>query len=350
MAFVLLRRATSLRPIPNYLMSSLRSKFSSSRASPFLVHDRGQSITDRLHLSPLFSESGIDDMKDCKIEVVDDATWHVSSGLADAWRGNNEGRRSKTSSSSLDRDYDDDGGSGSGGDDNVMVCSVVSNKNDPDFDEIEDMRVHGNLFYKLDKDSKEYEEYKFDFHGRKSARNEKNRKEIKENRKKENPKRKDMPREIKKTNKERKTGLLLENHKDKHLILRFYETGDSCVEKKQRSPTFNQLTAPYHEPFCLDIYVSKGSVRASIIHRATSNVVAVSHSISKDMKFDLGSTKNRSACGAVGKVLAQRALEDDIHNVVYTPRKGDKLEGKLRIVLKAVIDGGVDVKVKLKQK
>ncbi|KAL6535302.1 hypothetical protein OROMI_026676 [Orobanche minor] len=347
MAFVLLRRATFLRTIPNYLMSSQRGEFSTLRASPFLVHDRGQSITDRLHLSPLFSEIGKDDMKDCKIEVMDDASWHVSSGLADAWRGNNEDKRLKMSSSSSDCDYDD---GGSGDDDNVMVCSVVSNKNYPDFDEIEDLRIRGNLFYKLDKDSKECDEYKFDFHGKKSARNEKNRKEIKENRKKENPKKKDMPREIKKINKERKTELLLENHKDKHLIPRLYETGDSCVGKKQRSPTFNQLTAPYHEPFCLDIYVSKGSVRASIIHRATSNVVAVSHSISKDMKFDLGSTKNRSACGAVGKVLAQRALEDDIHNVVYTPRKGDKLEGKLQIVLKAIIDGGVDVKVKLKQR
>ncbi|GFQ03177.1 50S ribosomal protein l18, partial [Phtheirospermum japonicum] len=118
----------------------------------------------------------------------------------------------------------------------------------------------------------------------------------------------------------------------------------------QRALTFNQLTAPYHEPFCLDIYISKGSVRACIVHRATSNVVAVSHSISNDMKFDLGSTKNRSACGAVGKVLAQRALADDIHNVVYTPRKGDRLEGKLKIVLEAVVDGGVNVKVKLKQR
>ncbi|KAB1670461.1 hypothetical protein ES319_1Z163000v1 [Gossypium barbadense] len=119
------------------------------------------------------------------------------------------------------------------------------------------------------------------------------------------------------------------------------------AEKKVRTPTFNQLTGPYHEPFCLDIYISKASVRACIIHRATSKVVAVAHSISKDMKIDLGSTRNASACAAVGLILAQRALDDDIHDVIYTPRKGDKLEGKLQIVLESIIDNGVNVKVNL---
>ncbi|KAI3459391.1 hypothetical protein Pfo_016054 [Paulownia fortunei] len=353
MAFVLLRRVTFLRSITNSLLSSPCSKFSTSRASTFPGHGRGHSVTDRLHLSPLFSEIGKDDMKDCKIEVMDDATWHVSSGLAAAWRGNNEDKALKMRSGFSDREYVGDG-------DNGMVSFVDSKKEDPEFDEIEEMRIRGNLFYKLDKDSKEYEEYKFDFHGRKFARNEKDRKESTENRKKENPShtlasrvemtsKKDPAREIKK-NKERKTELLLGCEKNKNLISRLHEMGDSCIGKKLRTPTFNQQTTPYHEPFCLDIYISKASVRASIIHRATSKVVAVSHSISKDMKFDLGSTKNRSACAAVGKVLAQRALADDIHNVVYTPRKGDKLEGKLQLVLKSVIDGGVDVKVKLKQK
>ena len=82
----------------------------------------------------------------------------------------------------------------------------------------------------------------------------------------------------------------------------------------------------------------------------TSKVVAVAHSISKDMKFDLASTRNVTACGVVGAVLAQRASADDIHDVVYTPRKGDRLEGKLQIVLQSIIDNGINVKVKLKQK
>jgi ribosomal protein L18 len=84
----------------------------------------------------------------------------------------------------------------------------------------------------------------------------------------------------------------------------------------------------------------------------TSRVVAVAHSISKDMKFVLGSRKCKGmkACTAVGALLAKRALEDDIHNALYTHRKGDRSEGKIEVVLRAIIENGVDVKVKLKQR
>ncbi|KAE8714584.1 hypothetical protein F3Y22_tig00110195pilonHSYRG00218 [Hibiscus syriacus] len=68
------------------------------------------------------------------------------------------------------------------------------------------------------------------------------------------------------------------------------------------------------------------------------------------MKFDLGSTRNASACAAMGSILAQRALDDDIHDVVYTPRKGDRIEGKLHIDLQSIIDNGINVKAKLKQR
>jgi ribosomal protein L18 len=80
----------------------------------------------------------------------------------------------------------------------------------------------------------------------------------------------------------------------------------------------------------------------------TSRVVAVAHSISKDMKFVLGSRKCKGT--AVGALLAKRALEDDIHNALYTHRKGDRSEGKIEVVLRAIIENGVDVKVKLKQR
>ncbi|KAE8714593.1 2Fe-2S ferredoxin-like superfamily protein [Hibiscus syriacus] len=154
--------------------------------------------------------------------------------------------------------------------------------------------------------SREFEEYAYDFHRKKGPTN------------KESLHKKDDPKESKR--------------------------------KKVRTPTFNQLTGPYHEPFCLDIYISKAAVRACIIHRATSKVVAVAHSISKDMKFDLGSTRDASACAAVGSILAQRALDDDIHDVVYTPRKGNRIERKLQIDLQSIIDNGINVKVKLKQR
>ncbi|KAJ6831179.1 uncharacterized protein M6B38_350705 [Iris pallida] len=200
----------------------------------------------------------------------------------------------------------------------------------PDMDDIEDLRVRKQLFYKLDRDSKEFEEYNIDFHHRP-------RKKSSQRKGQERPAGTDLKKERKKPEKP----------------TRGYEVAEKkgAAEKRaKRTPTFNQLTGPYHLPFCLDIYVTKGSVRACVVHRVTSRVVAVAHSISKDLKFDVGSRKDAKACAAVGAVLAQRAVEDDIHNVVYTPRKGDKIEGKLEVVLRAIIDNGVDVKVKLKQR
>ncbi|OWM63937.1 hypothetical protein CDL15_Pgr024774 [Punica granatum] len=50
---------------------------------------------------------------------------------------------------------------------------------DLDFDEIDNMRIPGNLFYKLDRASKEFEENKFDFHMNKSSKHKEDPKEIK---------------------------------------------------------------------------------------------------------------------------------------------------------------------------
>ncbi|KAL6640924.1 hypothetical protein ACP70R_019105 [Stipagrostis hirtigluma subsp. patula] len=203
-------------------------------------------------------------------------------------------------------------------------------------DEIDDMRQRKKLFYKLDRGSKEFEENNVPL-----RRSRKRDKGHKANAKKN-------PKESKKVEPVKTVTTDLPKMKAKCAV-----SEDAIFEvKRERVPTFNQLTDPYHHPFCLDIHVTKGSVRACFVHRVTSRVVAVAHSISKDMKFDLGSRKGKGmkACAAVGAVLAKRAIEDDIHNAVYTPRKGDRIEGKIEVVLRAIIDNGVDVKVKLKQR
>ncbi|GMJ01890.1 hypothetical protein HRI_003858200 [Hibiscus trionum] len=190
-------------------------------------------------------------------------------------------------------------------------------EDDQDFDDIDNMRIRGDLFYKIDRGSKEFEEYAYDFHRKKGP---KNKDDPKESKNKESLQKKDDPKESKRV--EKSNVRLFEDAKNGS-VENFIDKVEVCsVEKKKvRTPTFNQLTGPYHEPFCLDIYVSKASVRACIIHLATSKVVAVAHSISKDMKFDLGSTRNASACAAVGSVLAQRALDDDIHDVKLKQRR-----------------------------
>ncbi|KAK1390545.1 Ribosomal L18p domain-containing protein [Heracleum sosnowskyi] len=300
-------------------------------------------VSSSVHPFSLLSDSR-DNVKDYKIEIVDNQTWGVSAGLADAWRGVGQMK-------DLRNDVVDE-----------FDAYVPSNDSDPDLDEIEDMRIRGNLFYKLDKDSKEYEEYNHEFLRKKSSKNKGGQNETNTEKQSRNSdpiadrpsKNKDGQKESKM--KENVTGfsvgsVKLHNFNENyHLTSSLDQIHGVRDGRKVRTPTFNQITAAYHEPFCLDIYISKASVRACIVHRATSKVVVVAHSISKDMKFDLGSTRNATACAAVGKVLAQRALADDIHNAVYTPRRGEKLEGKLLVVLESVIKNGINVKVKIKQR
>ncbi|KAL4565757.1 hypothetical protein LXL04_029861 [Taraxacum kok-saghyz] len=267
---------------------------------------------------PIFSKTS-DQPQNYKIDIVDDETWQVSTGFADAMKAATPPPSQVPNTSHPQ-----------------VINHAPRIQHDPDFDEIDDLRICGNLFYKLDKSSKEYEEYNFDFHRRKSSKKKSNSKEdeMRENKKKPNPRNDSVPndKQISRYDKVSKVEGSIMEHK-----------------QKQRVLTFNQLTAAYHEPFCLDIFISKASVRACIVHRATSKVVVVAHSISKDMKFDLKSTRNFEACDTVGKVLAQRALADDIYYVVYTPRKGEKVEGKLQCVLQSVMRNGVWVKVKIKK-
>ncbi|XVF28841.1 hypothetical protein REPUB_Repub15cG0066800 [Reevesia pubescens] len=335
MALRLLRKAIAFPSIGNYgFLTSLSSSFC-SRVPPIINNEDSKptpstNYSSRIHLSPLFNHSS-SHFGRYDIELVDDETWKVSSCLALAYKGFDREMETRPFMEAVDQRVDD---------------RSPTIEGDQDFDDIDNMRIRGNLFYKIDRGSKEFEEYTYDFHRKKGS---KNKDDSKENEKEESLK-KDDPKESKRIEKSNvklldvvKHGSVVTNILDKFEIF-------SIDKKKVRTPTFNKLTGPYHEPFCLDIYISKASVRACIIHRATSKVVAVAHSISKDLKFDIGSTRNASACAAVGKILAQRALDDDIHDVIYTPRKGDRLEGKLQIVLQSIIDKGVNVKVKLKQR
>ncbi|XWS13643.1 hypothetical protein CRYUN_Cryun36dG0055600 [Craigia yunnanensis] len=328
-----LRKAISFPSIGNSSFH-LRLRRFCSRVPPVINNEDikttpSTNYSSRIHLSPLFNDSS-SHLGRYDIELVDDETWQVSSGLAHAYKGFDSEMKTRPFTEAFDLRVDD---------------GSPKIEDDQDFNDIDNMRIRGNLFYKIDRSSKEFEEYTYDFHRKKSSKNKDDCKES------ENKplKKKDDPKESKRTVKSNVK--LLEVVKNRSVTNIIDKVEVCSVEKKKvRTPTFNQLTGSYHEPFCLDIYISKASVRACIIHRATSKVVAVAHSISKDMKFDLGSTRNASACAAVGEILAQRALDDDIHDVVYTPRKGDRLERKLQIVLQSIVDNDVNVKVKLKQR
>ena len=101
------------------------------------------------------------------IELMDNDTWQVKSGLTHLWQGSLE-RELKEMHSTTEADFFDE-----------QVNDVASLQGDSNFDEIDSMRIRGNLFYKLDKNSKEFEEYSFDFHRKKCSKKNDNPKEIK---------------------------------------------------------------------------------------------------------------------------------------------------------------------------
>ncbi|XP_073525753.1 uncharacterized protein [Phyllobates terribilis] len=287
-------------------------------ASASLNEDRSshcKNHPDDLSFPPLVPQDQ-SPLSSTEIKVFDSDTWELSSGLA--FMSKSYSYRHQTNSFCRDEFNDE-------------VCNNRSEfNNELDIDEIEDMRIRDSLFYKIDRGSKEFEEYQFDYHGRKPRYD-------------KGPEKNEPPSNNTNSVEEQVSRVIKENY----IVC---SSDDNNPVKKQRKPTFNQVSGPYLEPFCLDVYISKQSVRACIVHRVSSKVVAVAHSISKDMKSDLGSTRNASACAAVGRVLAQRALADDIHDVVFTPRKGEKVEGKLQVVLDSIRDSGINLKVKMKQR
>ncbi|WJX30624.1 hypothetical protein P8452_19140 [Trifolium repens] len=121
--------------------------------------------------------------------------------------------------------------------------------------------------------------------------------------------------------------------------------------KKSKNPnkhiSFKQRTVAYMEPFTLDVFISKRFVSASLTHRVTSKQVAVAGTNSKDIKAVLRSRSDIPACIAIGRILAERAMEADVYTASYTPRERDKFEGKIRAVVQSLIDNGIDLKVYL---
>lgn len=336
MAMPLIRRNLDLQRVIISSRALARAPFHSEPSK----HKGNASLNNCLGPSPLpnaFSNSkGTNSLEGVKIELLDSHLFWAPSVFADV---------SRVSS---------DCSSVAG---NRAEIQLKEAQEHPDIDKLEDMRFRGDLLYKLDIDSREPEECNFDSRGRKpkgqSTRHQMKTKYVQDN------------------EKFAESNFHLRKNKNKHMACKqepgnenydnvdkesksvpadFWLREEEALERKKKLMSFKEMTDAYMHPFCLDIFISKSSVCACIVHRVTCNVVAVAQSISKDMKSNLISKKDLTACAAVGGILAQRALADDIYTAVYTPRKGDKLEGKLMVVLQSIIDHGVDIKVRLKQR
>ncbi|GKV42733.1 hypothetical protein SLEP1_g50111 [Rubroshorea leprosula] len=133
----------------------------------------GASTNYRIYLPPSFTDS-TPQLARYDVEVVDNVTWQLSSGLAHSWQGFDTEIKSKSFTQQVDQ---------KAGYESPMTLV------DSDFDEIDNMRNRGNLFYKIDRGSKEFEEYSYDIHRRKTSKmDDQKGREKKESLKKKDPK------------------------------------------------------------------------------------------------------------------------------------------------------------------
>ena len=94
-------------------------------------------------------------------------------------------------------------------------------------------------------------------------------------------------------------------------------------------------------PFLLNVFFSKRFIHAKVMHRATSKVISVATTNSKDLRTTLPSLTDHNACRVIGKLIAERSMEADVYAMSYEPRKNERIEGKLGIVLDTIKENGV---------
>lgn len=77
------------------------------------------------------------------------------------------------------------------------------------------------------------------------------------------------------------------------------------------------------------------------MHRGTSKVISVATTNAKDLRNTLPSLTDDNACRVIGKLIAERSKEADVFAIAYEPRKSERIEGKLGIVIDAIKENGI---------
>jgi large subunit ribosomal protein L18 len=91
----------------------------------------------------------------------------------------------------------------------------------------------------------------------------------------------------------------------------------------------------------LTVYRSLGNIYGQIIDDVTGKTLVAASSISKEVKAELVSAKSKKEKSlAVGKILAKKALEKNIQNVVFD-RNGYLYHGRVKALADGAREGGL---------
>jgi large subunit ribosomal protein L18 len=113
------------------------------------------------------------------------------------------------------------------------------------------------------------------------------------------------------------------------------------LDKSPNRKSWKQRTDMYMRPFLLNVFFSKRFVHAKVMHRGTSKVIAVATTNAKDLRTTLPSLIDDNACRTIGRLIAERSMDADVFAMAYEPRKNERIEGKLGIVIDTIKEYGI---------
>jgi large subunit ribosomal protein L18 len=90
----------------------------------------------------------------------------------------------------------------------------------------------------------------------------------------------------------------------------------------------------------LSVFRSSKHIYAQVIDDVQGKTLAAASSIEKDMRGSLKTGANVEAAKAVGKLVAQRAIEKGIKEVVFD-RGGYRYHGRIKALADAAREGGM---------
>jgi large subunit ribosomal protein L18 len=90
----------------------------------------------------------------------------------------------------------------------------------------------------------------------------------------------------------------------------------------------------------LSVFRSSKNIYAQVIDDIKGVTLAAASSVEKDMRGSLKTGANVEAAKAVGKLVAQRAIEKGIKDVVFD-RGGYRYHGRIKALADAAREGGI---------
>lgn len=90
----------------------------------------------------------------------------------------------------------------------------------------------------------------------------------------------------------------------------------------------------------LTVHRSGRHIYAQVISAEGGNVIAAASTLQKDVRGDLSGTSNKEAAAAVGKAVAERAVEAGIRTVAFD-RSGFRYHGRIKELADAAREVGL---------